>query len=173
MNKFALTFIGIVIMSGILSISVKGQTTVTSQIFAEVIPALSATETSQLNFGRFSPGSQGGQIIISPDGIISIVGTVVQNNGSYSAASYYITGDSRTAYSITLPSGPVVLTDTRDSKTMTVTNWVSSPNAGAAGGNLRNGSDVVKVGATLMIGLMEDNPEGIYTGTYTITFDYN
>jgi len=29
------------------------------------------------------------------------------------------------------------------------------------------------VGATLKVGTLTDNPAGIYTGTYTITFDFN
>jgi hypothetical protein len=31
----------------------------------------------------------------------------------------------------------------------------------------------VYVGATLDVGTLNDNPVGIYTGSYTITFDFN
>jgi len=38
---------------------------------------------------------------------------------------------------------------------------------------LENGAQTVYVGATLKVGSLIDNPVGIYTGTYTITFDFN
>jgi hypothetical protein len=38
---------------------------------------------------------------------------------------------------------------------------------------LQNGFQIVYVGATLKVGTLIDNPVGIYTGVYTITFDFN
>ena len=54
----------------LLLFTIKGwsQASVTAQAFAEVIAALTATETSQMNFGRFSPEVNGGQIVLSPSG---------------------------------------------------------------------------------------------------------
>jgi len=37
---------------------------------------------------------------------------------------------------------------------------------------LQGGFQTVLVGATLKIGTLNDNPVGVYTGTYTITFDF-
>ena len=77
------------------------------------------------------------------------------------------------AFSITLPAEPVVLTNTESSKTMTVGNWNSSPPPGIGTGMLRDGMQTVFVGATLNVGTIHDNPVGVYTGSYTITFDFN
>ena len=52
---------------------------------------------------------------------------------------------------------------------MTVTNWISTQQQGIGSGILTGGNQEVKVGATLIIGTMNDNPVGIYTGTYLIT----
>jgi len=60
----------------------------TGQIIAEIIPVYSATETSQLNFGRFSPGPQGGKIILTPQSTISVLGSVYKGSGSHNAASF-------------------------------------------------------------------------------------
>jgi hypothetical protein len=38
---------------------------------------------------------------------------------------------------------------------------------------LNGGSQEVKIGATLIVGSVNDNPKGIYTGTYFVTFSYN
>jgi hypothetical protein len=56
---------------------------------------------------------------------------------------------------------------------MTVEEWRSVPEAEPGAGMLENGSQVVYVGATLNVGTLNDNPIGVYTGTYNITFEFN
>jgi Domain of unknown function (DUF4402) len=150
-----------------------GAASATGHIYAEVISAFSATETSQLNFGRFSPGPQGGSIILTPQSTISVLGSVFKGTGAHNAASFYVSGDADAAYSITLPASPVILTHVSDAKTMLIEDWVSVPAAGLGTGMLQDGFQVVYVGATLKVGTLHDNPVGIYTGTYIITFDFN
>ena len=79
------------------------QAKATGHITAEIIPVFSASETSQLNFGRFAPGPQGGEIILTPESTISVLGTVYQGTGFHNAASFYLSGDVDASYSITLP----------------------------------------------------------------------
>jgi Domain of unknown function (DUF4402) len=156
---------------------VRAQTTqpntATGHIIAEIIPIFSASETSQLNFGRFSPGPQGGKLILTPQSTIAVLGSVYKGTGSYNAASFYISGDADASYSISLPDTPVVLTHTTAAKTMTIEDWNSVPAPGTGTGMLQDGFQVVFVGATLNVGTLHDNPVGVYTGTYTITFDFN
>jgi hypothetical protein len=145
----------------------------TGHIIAEIIPVFSATETSQMNFGRFAPGPQGGKIILTPESTVSVLGTVYKGTGTHNAASFYVSGDVDAAYSITLPASPVIITNTSNAKTMSLEDWVSVPAPGIGAGMLQNGFQVVYVGATLNVGTLYDNPVGIYTGSYTITFDFN
>ena len=73
-----LTFLVLALFFGIITQKAKAQqSVVTAQAVAEVIEALTATETSQLNFGKFTPEVQGGLIIVSPEGARSSTGTVV------------------------------------------------------------------------------------------------
>jgi len=146
---------------------------VTGHITAEVIPVFSASESSQMNFGRFSPGPQGGELILTPQSTISVLGGVFAQPGLHNAASFYISGNEDAAFSITLPASPVLLTNVNNSRTMRVEQWVSHPSSGTGTGMLQNGFQMVYVGATLKVGTLIDNPVGIYTGTYTITFDFN
>lgn len=141
-------------------------------IIAEILPIYSAREISQLNFGRFAPGPMGGSIILTPQSTVSVQGTVFKGSGSQNAASFYVSGDVDAAYSITLPSGPVMLKNTSNAKTMTVDNWMSVPGPGIDTGMLQDGFQVVYVGATLKVGTLNDNPVGIYTGSFIITFDF-
>jgi hypothetical protein len=152
---------------------IQTQASATGHVFAEIIPMFSANETAQLNFGRFAPGIQGGEIILSPQSTISVLGGVYKGPGSYNAASFYVTGDIDASYSITLPSEPIVLTHISNAKTMQVKDWVSIPSPGIGAGKLQSGFQVISVGATLKVGTLNDNPVGIYTGSYIITFDFN
>ena len=102
-----------------------------------------------------------------------MVGSVAKGSGLHNAASFYLTGENSTAFSINLPRSPAILTCTSDAKTMLVKNWVSTPAPGHGAGILQEGAQTVYVGATLEVGTISDNPVGIYTGTYTITFDFN
>ena len=153
--------------------SAQSGTSVTATATAQVIAALTATETSQLNFGKFSPETQGGQVLLTPDGVMTTQGTVAPGGGSHSSASFYITGEPNATFSIVLPQGPATLTNTLNSKTMTVTGWQSIPSPGVGSGKLSGGSVTVQVGAILNVGTEDANPVGIYTGTYAITFTYN
>jgi hypothetical protein len=171
--KKIIMIVSLMIMLVMPGLRVRAQATVTAQVFAEVIPALTATEIAQLNFGRFSPETQGGAVLVTTDGSRSVTGTVALSGGTHNPATFYITGENGATYSIMLPTGPAILKNTNNSKTMQVTNWISSPAQGIGSGLLTQGSQEVKIGATLMVGSMEDNPVGIYTGTYAITFGYN
>ena len=159
----------------ILSFSSRAfsQASITAQAFAEVISALTATETSQLNFGKFSPEVQGGQVIVTPDGIRSTNGAVILSGGIAKSGIFYITGTPEAMFSIQLPNGPAVLTHQNSSKTMMVNNWISYPNAGNGTGVLANGQQFVYLGATLNVGSVLDNPVGVYSGAFNLTFAYN
>jgi hypothetical protein len=163
----------ILVTSGEIFAQSSNPVSATGHIFAEIIPIFTASETSQLNFGRFSPGIQGGKIILSPESTVSVLGTVYQGVGTHNAASFSVTGDADATFSITLPSSPVVLTHTSDAKIMLVDDWVSVPFKGIGTGVLKNGIQEVYVGATLKVGTLNDNPVGVYLGKYIITFDFN
>ncbi len=163
----------LICLSLLLSITARSQSTITAQAFAEVIAALTATETAQLNFGRFSPEVQGGQVIVTPSGVRSTTGSVVLGGGASSSGKFYITGAPDATFSIQLPTEPSYLLHQNSNKTMVVSNWSSVPAAGEGTGILVNGEQYVNIGATLMVGSLIDNPVGMYAGTYELTFAYN
>jgi len=173
MKRVVLIIFSIALILGIPFNNAKAQASVSAHATAEVIQALTATETAELNFGRFSPETTGGEVKLTPTGVRSSSGTVALSGGVHNAASFYITGQDQATVSITLPSGPAVLTNSISAKTMQVYNWESNPTAGLGVGLLNNGSLAINVGATLKVGTMNDNPVGIYAGTYAITFSYN
>lgn len=175
MKKFILLLLGIAFFFGLFVQKAQAQISATAQaqVFAEVIEALTATETSQLSFGRFAPNNQGGQIRISPQGERNAIGSLALGGGTFNPGSFYITGQSGSSFTITLPNTPAVLTNVSKAKTMLVSQWESNPPAGIGAGILEGGSLAVNVGATLTVGSLDDNPVGVYSGTYSIVFAYN
>ena len=152
---------------------VWSQASVTSEVFAEVIEALTANENEQLNFGRFSPESTGGQIIINPDGVRTAQGSVILASGSHSPGRFSVSGAPGASFTIQLPDGPATLVHQLTGRTMQVTNWVSDPPVGSEAATLPDGSLLVSIGATLSVGPLDENPVGIYAGTFQLTFAYN
>ena len=154
-------------------LSARAQVSLTAHASAEVIQALAATEGSALNFGRFSPESTGGEIRLSPDGVRSSTGSVSLSGGLYNPASFFLSGQPDFSIVVNLPTEPVLLTNTANGKTMTVLNWESIPAVSSSIKILSSGVLTLNVGATLRVGNMVDNPVGMYSGTYVVTFSYN
>lgn len=154
-------------------LSANAQVSITAHASAEVIQALAATEGSALNFGRFSPQSTGGEIRLSPDGVRSSTGSVSLSGGLYNPASFFLSGQPDFSIAVNLPTAPILLTNTANGKTMTVINWESIPAISSSVKILSSGVLTLNVGATLRVGNMIDNPVGMYSGTYVVTFSYN
>lgn len=146
------------------------QSTVTAEVFAEIIQALTAQENQPLSFGRFSPESTGGSIIISPDGIRQSRGEVIPTGVGHSPASFYVTGHLKAQFEVLLPEGPVQIFREGGSEYMTVRDFTASNESQIW--VLEDGTHVVNLGATLEVGPIELNPTGMYSGTYSIIFLY-
>lgn len=173
MIKSLLISITLTLTTMLLALSVYGQVSVTAHASAEVIQALAATEGSALNFGRFSPESTGGEIRLTPDGVRSSTGSVSLSGGLYNPASFNLSGQPDFSIVVNLPAAPVLLTNITNGKTMTVINWESIPSVSSSIKIPSSGVLTLNVGATLRVGNMVDNPVGMYSGTYVITFSYN
>ncbi|MEA4866968.1 MAG: DUF4402 domain-containing protein [Rikenellaceae bacterium] len=156
-----------------LPATLSAQVEVTARATAEVIVAINAVEGAILNFGRFSPEDGGGEIRVLPDGTRTSSGSVVLGGGLYNPATFYITGQPEYTVAITLPSTPILLTNSLNGRTMEVHNWTSAPSLDSEVTLSTNGNLNLSLGATLKVGDISDNPVGVYSGTYVVTFSYN
>lgn len=157
----------------LVSTTAWSQFTVSAQAFAEVIEALTAQEIQQLNFGRFSPQSAGGKIVLNPDGTRIANGSVMLASGFSTPGVFSVSGAPLVNFTVQLPSGPILLVHQQTNQTMVVDNWTSDPPAINEISTQENGSKQINIGATLVVGSLQDNPTGIYTGTFQLTFAYN
>lgn len=137
----------------------------------DIVLPLAARETSQLSFGKFYPGEQGGSITISPGGEVDANGVSIVASVP-SAGVFTLSGQGDATFAICLPPGPAILTNA-NGQTMQVNNWVSVPENGDARVRLAGGAQTVSIGATLQVGSLDQNPRGEYNGTYEVTFGYN
>jgi hypothetical protein len=161
-----------VVVATIPAGNLYAQAVVTGHVFAEVVEGLTVEETTQLNFGRFYPETSGGNINVYPDGSRSVSGDV-SLLGMVTPASFTVTGQADATFSISLPFQPAIITNLANAKTMIVDKWASLPVEGTNTGVLTGGTQVVKVGATLFVKSKAENPAGMYSGTYSISFNYN
>ncbi len=162
----------VLILLASFSFSINAQVSITTQVFAEIVEPVSAYALSQLSFGSFYPNNEGGEVQIVPDGNRAVNGDVSLVNSNYSAASYEVTGQKNANFSIILPKTSIVLTNPDNSGTLTVDNWESVPSTGGGKVAFTDEAQSVKVGATLNVGSIEDNPVGSYSGSFAITFAY-
>ena len=96
-ERLKISFFSLLFVLSVTGVTVNAQITPSvsaeGHVTAEIIPVFSASETSQLNFGKFSPGPQGGKIVLSPQSTISTIGTIFKGVGSHNAASFLVTGE--------------------------------------------------------------------------------
>ncbi len=157
-----------------MAVTVRGQATLTASVYAEVTEILTASETDQLNFGRFAPEDEGGKVIITPEGMRTAQGRVYLAHGDFhSPGRFKVVGIPNANISIELPVGDVMLSNQNSGQYMLVHEWVTMPPASENVKIKENGSLEISLGATLTVGPIDKNPVGMYAGTFSLTFAYN
>lgn len=156
---------GVAAISTGLYSAVISAANVTANASANVITPLAITEANGMDFGDVSVGTVGGTIVLATNGGRSVTGDAEAVIGGTEAAGVYnVTGEGTKAYSISFPASAIL---SSAGNNMTVDNFAHDAGATPA---LTGGADSFNVGATLNIGASQ--PPGAYTGTYTLTVNY-
>lgn len=128
--------------------------------------AITLTNETGLSFGTITPFGRAGSVTVSPQGATTGSSVFVASPGSPS--NWSVAGAPGAPYAVTLPSnGSVVVTSGANS--MAVNNFTHG--GGASPVLSASGTGSFNVGATLTVGA--NQPNGIYTGTFTVTVAYN
>jgi hypothetical protein len=175
MKKLTLTLIfGLLFAGFTVSLQAQAQTTVNATASAELVEALTASEITQLNFGRFVPGSTAGTIKIAStsDGTRTKEdGVLLVGGGSPGSAEFTISGYANETVNVSLPAdGAVDLTHGTSGEILNVATFTASTKNPALNAS---GEATIYVGGSLTIKSASENlTKGLYTGTYTVTFQY-
>lgn len=128
------------------------------------------SSTQPLAFGSLVANS-GGSVTVAVNPLLSrsaAGGVFLLPSGNWSAASFSVTGDPNLTYAISLPGNGIVAL-TSGANTMAINDFTSNP---ALIGQLSaGGSQTLAVGATLSVG--GSQPTGSYSGSFTVTVNYN
>lgn len=130
---------------------------------ARVLKQITVTNTSDLDFGTIVAGTAASTVDVTTAGVRTC-GAGLTCTGTTSAANFNITG---TVGSVVTISSPATATLSSGANNMTVTLNRSASTLTLAAGAV-NGA--VTVGGAL--GLAANQADGAYTGTFTVTVDY-
>ena len=128
---------------------------------ATVLTPIAIEKGQELNFGVFSAPTAG-TVVISSGGARSQTGGVVLVGTGGQQGTFTVTGTGTQTFGITYP-GSVNLSNGSETMALLVT--------GASSGALTGGTATINVGGTLTVGA--NQAAGEYTGTYTMTVEYN
>jgi hypothetical protein len=164
---------GAIGFASVPSIASAADATATAGIEATVVAPIAITKSADLNFGSFAAdaGTSGTVVISTADGRTFTGGAsaVSSGAGTVAAASFSVTGEGTSTFSIDLPT-TVNLTHTNLTDTMSVGTFASDP---SATGSLTAGAATVKVGATLSVAAGQAS--GVYANAsgLPVTVAYN
>ncbi len=139
------------------------QVAVTGRITAEVVDVL-ATSASGFGSSYTLPvkyTSSSGSAVAAP--AINV-----------SPAVFSIYGIKDVKFEVSLPEGTTIIKANNGNGSIEVGDWTAtSSNPGAGNPKLSSGAQQVTVGATIRSSSGAENPKGLYTGSYQVTFVYN
>ncbi len=144
----------------------------TNNATATVIDPIEITAGAVLDFGSFA-ASAAGDVVMGADGTRSSTGPVLVTAENGAAASFDVSGTPDMAYSITLPTSDVTLSDGEliGESTMTMSSFTASEALDGSAVLDGSGAANFTVGASLAVSAGQ--APGVYTGQFSVTVDYN
>ncbi len=177
MKKILIIF-SVICMMAVFTTKVMAQVTLTGNTAgAELVTALTITNTTPLHFGVLAISASAGSVTLSTAGVRTPTGcTIVASGTQKTVAKFDLTGTSGATYSFTLPAS-ITVTKVSSTETMTIDNFVVKVDGaaqvvyGSIGTcTLTAGASSILVGGKLNIGATQ--ALGVYAGTYTVVVDY-
>ena len=96
--------------------------------------------------------------------------------GGYSldyVANFWVSDNSNSNFSVSLPNSPIALSNKAEDKQLLVKNWQSDFFNAKAAEISADGFKKVYIRATVDVEPYQASPDGLYTGFYIVTFDFN
>lgn len=135
---------------------------------AAILKSLSIIKKADLDFGELVVTTAGTAVLDPVSGAVTTTGTIIPVGTAGHAATFTATGSKNSVVNIRVPTSAVTLTRVGGGGTMTVSNWTLDGKS-----NRKfplNSAFNFNVAGTLNIGA--NQPDGTYTGTFTVTVQY-
>lgn len=123
-----------------------------------------------LSFGAFITGYSGGTVIIYPDGTRSVTGDILPVFQGYQHHPAIFEVEANPGVVISIINGPDITLFGNNGGTLTLHIGESIPASPFVNTTSPPFRTQVRIGGTLQVGNMLDNPSGEYSGTFSITF---
>jgi len=169
---------GLAILAMGFSAQSFAQASTSGEAYATIIAPITISKSASLNFGYIAAGSTlPTDVTVYTSGAREITNggdAVLSTGGVVSAAQFTVSGTDGYQYTVGLPAnGAVTLTDgASNSMDVKDFNFLAVNNGATSGtGLLEGGSDVLKVGATLVVA--QNQPVGQYSGSFNVVVNYN
>ncbi|PIW25691.1 MAG: hypothetical protein COW30_18940 [Rhodospirillales bacterium CG15_BIG_FIL_POST_REV_8_21_14_020_66_15] len=156
-----LSVLGAVLAGGLFVGQAQAANSVNAGASVEIAAPISVTQDTALAFGNIGPSAASGTVAISLAGAQSVTGGVTALGGTVAAGAFSVTGANGASYSVSVPAS-VTLSGPGTAMTATLNH--------DGGGSLTAGTDTFNVGGTLSVGA--NQTAGSYSGTYTVSVDY-
>ena len=168
MNKFLATAGAIAVLALTSTPAVAASPSAQANATAKIYKPLTISKAQDLDFGTIVlvGAAFANEVVTVPTSgpIVCGGGTNVTCSGTPTAAKFHLVGSNNAAVTVNSPAfnltGPATLS-------VTPTSLTQSVNLGATGNT--TGIDVLLGGS---ITLASSTPDGVYTGTWTVTADY-
>jgi Domain of unknown function (DUF4402) len=136
---------------------------------ALILLPTTVTKVDDLDFGSLSVTTAGTAVLNSNTNAVTTTGGVLLLGGKPHAASFVATSPSRAVVKISLPNKATTVTRIGGTETMTIDTW--NINGTQTRNVVAHQQFEFKVGGTLHVGA--NQVEGLYTGTFNVTVNYN
>lgn len=143
---------------------------------ANILAPITLTNKSDMAFGDIAVNNTGGTVtlpahaggIIASDRTFTGGITFPTSTNPVSDAEFTVTGEKATTYAIILPASCIINNGTNN---MTIDNYVTDLGTTTPTLDGTTGTQTFYVGSTLHVGPSQDH--GAYSGTFTVTVNYN
>lgn len=165
MKNLVVLFASILLMTiAIEGVKAQNLAEGTAQAAATIIAPMTITKNVDLNFGNVASGSSAGSVVLSTGGLRTASNVILPTAvpGTVSAAEFTVSGLDGSGYVLTLPASTTITSGT---ESMIIDTFTAD-----ATEILTGGTETFKVGATLK--LAAGQAAGAYTGSFTVTVDY-
>ena len=168
MNKIIILFFFVILFSVMDAIKLNAQTSVLVQAVVTIV----SQDAIKLNYiNGLSQNVPNSIIVLEKSFIIPYGNGELKTSTIQNLASFSITGENKNSFSVSLPSQAVILKNSKNTNTLQMVDWQSSVQP--AKGEFEKNIWIVNFGAFFKMGSVNNNPAGVYSGTYPITFVYN